>query len=603
MGEYLLLCSLFGTLAVAILAAVRHFCGRRISPAVMVFLWILVGLRFFVPAAIPVGDFMPAHLPEGTDTTAETAYVSTDISPVEDITTMVPPAETTAPSVVPPEPMADAEMPEIPMETPAVPDMLTETIPVDIVADASMPIETVVKGETTAPLSADTPTPVNIPWKTVAAAVWLTGVVCLTGWFTVLYIRLRIQLRGGTICTTYDLPPLIRPVTVKKLPTLASPMTVGILHPLILLPSDSETDRAVVCHEFSHIRRWDGLTKLFLLTVAVVHWWNPVVWLYLRLAHRDMELASDRAALTMLDENDVRAYGRVLLSYAEKRQTIRLGLHFGESGLKERIDMLLDKRKTSPVLCLMLCLGMLFTLVCCGPAVTDNTEALAAELERITAENAALEKTLAEAEQNNRLLQREQKEEADTQVYLQNLLSERTAQKEDAQTDMLAATQKQQELQQKLVEASALVQQMVTELPGIYISSDPEMVRTTAEEATAAELTVVIAKKQEQIAVVEEMVGCLKNLRVLCMDEAEDLQEISDRIGDAYRVLCDAGEMETPKGKLLFNRQAAVIGRWFETGRREENYQTQISNLEAYLTTAKEELAAYQRILVEKQVG
>ncbi len=539
MGEYLLTCGLYGTVAVLVLAVVRHFFGKRIPPAEMVVLWILVGLRFLVPAAVPVGDFWPTKpmpVPAVTETAAETLPPETSVRPVETfVTPVVEPMETTT--------LPTETTPDLPLEVP-------EDMPDAVLAAESVETERESVTAELAPMP--NPTPAKpFPRTRVLAMLWLAGSVGLTLWFAIQYLRLRWLLRGGEACCDCGLPPLRRRVTVKKLPGLASPMTVGILHPLILLPQEEATDRAVLCHEFCHIRRWDGLTKLFVLAVAVVHWWNPAAWLYVRLADRDMELACDRAVLRLLTDTDARGYGRILLAYAERRQGLRMGMHFGQSGLKERIDMLLDKKKTSPVLCGILAAGMLFTLVCCGPGVgTDNTALLAA-LEEETAKNAALETTLAEAEAVTASLQAQVDQEKEMQTYLRNLLEEKTAEQEDAWDDRVAADNRLNQVKEELVLAAVQMEYLADQLPYMFLTEDGTL-RVSVEDATVDELKAVIQAEKEKIETVKEI--------------CEGLGALNKVEGAPY-------------------------------------YTKQMEQLTEYLTTAEEDLARFEDILAAKQAG
>ncbi len=533
--RYLLTCGLYGTIAVLVLALVRHFLGKRIPPAGMVLLWILVGLRFLLPAVLPVEELLPRKavpVPAVVET-------ETYLPPVETVAIPVP--ESTEPMVTPMEAPAET-VPDTSVELPG-------TLPDS--AGAIEPTETKRELVTAVPEPQSEPVPeMEFPWAHILAMLWLTGSAGLTLWFAVQSIRLRWVLRGGKVCEVGGLPPLRRRVTVKKLPGLVSPMTVGILHPLILLPQEEDTDRAVLCHEFCHIRRWDELTKLFVLAVAVVHWWNPAAWLLVRLANRDMELACDRAVLGMTD-TDALAYGRILLCYAERRQGLRMGMHFGQSGLKERIDMLLDKRKANPVLCGLLAAGMLFTLVCCGPGVGEDNSALLAALEEETARNAALEAALSEAENVTAELQAQVDGEKEMQAYLRNLLEEKTAEKDTVARGFTEISSLYAQAKEETVLTALQMEYLKDELPYMFLTDDGTL-RMSVEDATVAELKAVIQAEGEKIEAVKEI--------------REGLGAMSKAEGAPYHA-------------------------------------KEIEQLTEYLTVAEEDLARFEAILAAKQAG
>src|ERR1035438_6770427 len=58
------------------------------------------------------------------------------------------------------------------------------------------------------------------------------------------------------------------------------PMTFGILHNAVLLPSDAaqwsdERRRVVLLHELAHVRRGDTTTHLLARVALSLNWWNP----------------------------------------------------------------------------------------------------------------------------------------------------------------------------------------------------------------------------------------------------------------------------------------------------------------------------------------
>ncbi|MFQ7454207.1 MAG: M56 family metallopeptidase [Flavonifractor plautii] len=77
-----------------------------------------------------------------------------------------------------------------------------------------------------------------------------------------------------------------------------------MLRPVILLPktldrSDVSRLAFVLTHEMAHIRRFDALSKLLLAAAACLHWFNPLVWVMLVLANRDLELSCDAAVVRL----------------------------------------------------------------------------------------------------------------------------------------------------------------------------------------------------------------------------------------------------------------------------------------------------------------
>ena len=89
--------------------------------------------------------------------------------------------------------------------------------------------------------------------------------------------------------------PTYRCLTIRESDRISSPVSGGILRPVILLPAerdwDETTRECVLLHELTHIRRLDALVKLLAAAALCLHWFNPLVWLMVFLQGRDLEFA------------------------------------------------------------------------------------------------------------------------------------------------------------------------------------------------------------------------------------------------------------------------------------------------------------------------
>lgn len=164
-----------------------------------------------------------------------------------------------------------------------------------------------------------------------------------------------------------------RPIQVRSCDRIVSPLTYGVLKPVILLPKsldieDTEMLRFVLTHEWIHIRRHDVLLKGLLAVAVCVHWFNPLAWVMLALAARDIELSCDEAVLQKMPNR--LAYAKSLLALAEKRlATNRVHAYFSKKPLEERIVVMMNMRKTSTIgalLVLVLAVGASIVLASPG---------------------------------------------------------------------------------------------------------------------------------------------------------------------------------------------------------------------------------------------
>lgn len=169
--------------------------------------------------------------------------------------------------------------------------------------------------------------------------------------------------------------PLRRPLRLRLCAAIDAPLTYGLLRPVILLPagfdlSDREALDCVLRHELAHVRRFDALFKAALAVTACLHWFNPLVWVMLALANRDLELACDEQALRAAARERRRAYARALLRLEEMRaRPLPLGSAFGKSGVEERIAAIVKRRPVSrAALALTLLLAALTLAAFTAPA-------------------------------------------------------------------------------------------------------------------------------------------------------------------------------------------------------------------------------------------
>ena len=130
-----------------------------------------------------------------------------------------------------------------------------------------------------------------------------------------------------------------RPPRLFRVSGLKSPCLVGIVRPAILLPRElpAEALSWALAHELTHLRHRDTWYMLLMNLARCVHWFNPLVWLMVRAARRDMELCCDYDLLCGRDEAARRAYGRAILDQMTGRDRGFSGLTTGFSGSKREV--------------------------------------------------------------------------------------------------------------------------------------------------------------------------------------------------------------------------------------------------------------------------
>lgn len=151
---------------------------------------------------------------------------------------------------------------------------------------------------------------------------------------------------------------------------ISTPAVTGLFRPTLLLPHegyDLNELRYILRHELCHLKRRDMLLKLVLLAANAMHWFNPVVYLMLRQADEDIELACDSAATDGLDRAERAAYSRTLLAAVQSHvRALPAMTCFGGTveRLKRRITNVLGTQKKRGLGVVALVLALTLTAGC-----------------------------------------------------------------------------------------------------------------------------------------------------------------------------------------------------------------------------------------------
>ena len=199
----------------------------------------------------------------------------------------------------------------------------------------------------------------------VFVILWLVGVLLLALYFSISYLRSMRKFRMSVPDNTpyirewLNAHQIVRPIEVRSSDLISSPLTYGILHPVILLPkkldrNDQAALQYVLTHEYVHIRRFDAITKILFAAVLCIHWFNPFVWVMYVLANRDMELSCDAWVIRMMGAKNRSSYALMLIKMEEKRSGMSaLYSHFGKNAISERIEAIMKFKKTSIWACIL----------------------------------------------------------------------------------------------------------------------------------------------------------------------------------------------------------------------------------------------------------
>lgn len=347
---------------IAVLLAAGPLLGRRFTAKWRYWAWLLIAVRLLLPVGITLPQpvvTLPQPRGEITYPVSREEPAPTEPAPVGDPIQVVPGAAENDPY----------QQIETGMTAPTGPS--TET---------PKPAEPAI-----------TPTPAgtrSIPVMEAVGWCWAAGTALFLLWQLGSYLALRAKLSRSRRPLTDEAilavleresvaAGLRKPLQVYTA-AVGSPMIVGAIKPTLLLPEmelSTEQLSLVFRHELIHYRRRDIWYKLLLMLANAIHWFNPMVWLMVHAADRDLELSCDEAVVAGRDEAYREEYGRCLLAVVRagmsRRTLFTTNFYSGKKTLKNRLATIFDTTKkhrgTLALAALPLAAAVAGSLVACTP--------------------------------------------------------------------------------------------------------------------------------------------------------------------------------------------------------------------------------------------
>lgn len=215
-----------------------------------------------------------------------------------------------------------------------------------------------------APLQETTTAPITgikeqaVKWLTpllpLYVLLWFSGVLILSihhlaGWVIVQRLRKRyveppseqILRLAEQLQTTLRIRTA---VALMKSALTDSPVTIGWLKPVILLPASALTGlttkqiEALLAHELAHIRRHDYLVNLLQTVVETLLFYHPAVWWISRQIRIEREHCCDDIAVRVC--GDPASYARALAEMEQLRDTAPFAMAAKNSSLLNRVRRL-----------------------------------------------------------------------------------------------------------------------------------------------------------------------------------------------------------------------------------------------------------------------
>lgn len=190
--------------------------------------------------------------------------------------------------------------------------------------------------------------------------IWAAGAILCAVAFGITYLiclrefRMALPVDNNLVMDWVKRQGLRRRIKVRQSDRIQTPLTYGIMHPVILLPKalvqEEDGVEHVLLHECQHIRWFDNGLKLIQAAAVCVHWFNPLAWVMYLMLNRDIELACDERVLGSLGEGKRSDYAATLLRLEARKSGLLAGFGllyngFGKSDIERRIKLITKYRK------------------------------------------------------------------------------------------------------------------------------------------------------------------------------------------------------------------------------------------------------------------
>ena len=232
-----------------------------------------------------------------------------------------------------------------------------------------------------------------VNWKNLLPVVWAVGMVVLA----IVIVSVNVSFSTMLGLFRKELPFFSKKGHGgQKLPVymadgIYSSCLYGVVRPSIYLNRKGmgeQEERYCIEHEYSHYLQGDMLWSVCRIVCLILHWYNPLVWLAVRLSKKDAEIACDERTIERLGEEERYSYGHTLVELAAKQSRavqmfcMATLMASDKKEVVNRVKAITTKKQTKIitgllVVCLLVGIGcFVFTGVAKGEQENNNNDTL-----------------------------------------------------------------------------------------------------------------------------------------------------------------------------------------------------------------------------------
>lgn len=349
-AAWIVAASLDAAALLALIGLVWFAIRGRVAPQVGYWLFLLVPIKLL----LPVGVTVPATIAQWTPSALVSAWF--EGARVPELVRSYHQIKTNVAAV-----RADRSVPSGPRFQP--PARSQPLVAGSLQRDPSTEARSLREVASTAgPMARPVTEAARLSVSAMVMIVWLAGILLLSGRLVRTQRRFRARLRHISpldpsrldvdlheLCRRAGVPQAVR---IVENDCIAAPSVWGIARPTIILPRGLASSltaqqlRWVLLHELAHVRRRDLLVVVLQRGAAILHFFNPSIWIANRIIHRLREYACDDLAVSLGEGSSVEsgeAFLRILRHADRSRRDLEGAL--GVFGLDSRASCLLRVRR------------------------------------------------------------------------------------------------------------------------------------------------------------------------------------------------------------------------------------------------------------------
>ncbi len=143
---------------------------------------------------------------------------------------------------------------------------------------------------------------------------------------------------------------------------MISPAGMGLFKSYIFLPDypySKDELTWILKHELMHFKNKDILIKFLVLSVRIIYWFNPLVYVMSNKVNLDCELCCDESVIYNCSFNDKKEYALALIKSIKLSKECNRGIlltDFNRTNLEKRLESIISKSLKMVFVAIILCL-------------------------------------------------------------------------------------------------------------------------------------------------------------------------------------------------------------------------------------------------------